>query len=222
MSIYGVGPFGNMMDSFLHPEEGYRQAGREIENTYGQARNFLMPYQTAGLNQIPQLQGAEDYLLNPVKMENDWASSYNASPYAQQLKAEALQSGLQSASQQGLLGSSAALQNSQASAANIMQSQRQQYMNDLIQKYLAGIGVGQNIFGTGAGAGSQLANGVLQTGQNLAQTTFGTKNAPGELLQKIIGTVVGAMSGTGGGFAGGGGGGSTPAYMFKDAGVRGF
>lgn len=186
---------GNMFNSFLNPQRGYEDAGNQMQHYFEMFKNYLKPYQDAGLSQIGTLTGAENDLMHPDELQKRWLSGYSESPYAKQLTDEATNTGLETAGQQGLLGSSAALSNIQHSATNIMDQDRTKYLDDLMQKYMSGIGVGQNIFNTGAVAGSQLGQGSFQTGENMAQTAYGSRNAPGEMLQKLIGMIAGAYSG---------------------------
>lgn len=174
------------LQSFLHPERGYKAAGREAEQGWGQAQGFENPYNQAGMNQIGQLQGAENALLNPTELQNKWAASYEMSPYAKQLQEQAKTSGMDAASSQGLLGSSAALSNIQQGASNIMNADRQNYMNDLMEKYKSGIGLGTSMYGTGAQMGGQMGNQAMQAGENRAQMAYGASNAPGEQMKSII------------------------------------
>jgi hypothetical protein len=185
----------DMIKSFLHPEEGYKKAGQDVSNSFEQFQNFLRPYQNTGLNQIGTLEGAKNELLNPETLLNKWISGYQESPYAKQTFENAKNSALDSASQMGLLGSSSALHNIETSAGNIVNADRQQYLQDLMNKYLQGVGISQNLFGTGANAGGQLGTGALSTGENLASTSLNAANAPGQLLQNLIGLGVGAYTG---------------------------
>lgn len=192
----------NMANSFLHPENGYKAAEDASRRSWMESRGFLDPYNDAGKAQLTRLEGAQNALLHPDQLENQWASGYETSPYAQQLKQQAANSGMESASQQGLLGSSAAVNNVQQSAGQITSADRQQYMQDLMQKYLSGIGIGQNIYGTGANAAGALASGSLSNGQDMAQARFGQVNAPGQLFQRLIGAGVGAYTGNPGAMSG--------------------
>lgn len=185
----------DMMHSFLNPDQGYKEAGDTMNDFWQQMQKYLQPYQQAGMDQIGTLTGAENKLLDPAQLENEWASGYSKSPYAQQMQKEAASAGMDSASQQGLVGSSSALQNVQNSSANIMNSDRQQYLKDLMEKYMGGIGIGKNIFNTGASAAGMLGQGALTSGQNIGAARLGQANAPGELLQKILGTAGGMYSG---------------------------
>jgi hypothetical protein len=183
-----------MIDSFLHPERGYEAAGNEIGKSWNEAKGYLQPYNQYGMNQMGRLNRAENSLLDPSKLLAKWMAGYETSPYAQQLQEQASQAGLDSASQQGLLGSSAALSNVQNTSSQIMNADRQNYLKDLMEKYMAGIGLGKDIFNTGANAGSQLNQGALHTGENMAQAELGRLNAPGEMFGKMLGTGASILS----------------------------
>lgn len=210
-AIPGVAGVGNMISSFLHPEEGYKKAGQQMQKYYVDAQGKLQPFVEQGQSQYNRLNTQANQLGDPTQLENQWVDSYSMSPYAQHLLNQAKESGLDAASSMGLMGSSAALNNIQNSAGNIMQSDRQQYMNDLMQKYMASIGIGQDIYGTGATAASGQSQNAMNQGQNMGQTAFNVQNAPGELFGKILGAAGNAAinyqtGGLGGGAAG------MPAY----------
>ncbi len=192
----------SFFSDWLDPGAGYDKGQNDINQALARSTNFLKPYQNAGTNQIGTLTNAENNLLDPEALLNKWVGGYQQSPYAKQQTAVAADAGMTSAAQQGLLGSSAALSNVQNSAANISNADRQQYLNDLMQKYTAGIGVGQNIFGIGATAGNNIANNVMQTGENQAQLDVGQNAARSSMLQKLISTGVGALTGGMGGASG--------------------
>lgn len=204
-------PF-SMLNSFLHPEKGYEDAEKQIERAWLESKGYLKPYAEAGSGQLPQLQGAENALLNPEELENKWASGYEMSPYAKEEMERAKNYGLDVASSMGLSGSSGALENIQRTGMNIMRSDRMNYLQDLINKYMAGVGIGQNIYGTGASSAGALATGRLQTGENLGQTAYGAASAPGSIFGRLAGTAIGGWLGGAPGAAAGGyaGGGGTP------------
>lgn len=168
------------------PGKGYRQAGKEIKKVYEQGQGYLQPYNQGGLDQLQKLLGAEGNLLDPSKLQNEWAKSYEISPYAKQLQDQAKASGMDAASSQGLLGSSSAINAIQQGSSNIMNADRQKFMDDLMQKYMAGIGIGQNIFNTGAGAAGQMSQNANQYGQNMAGVKFGQANAPMNQLMNMF------------------------------------
>ena len=196
----GLFDFG-MINSFLHPEKGYQAAQKPVNQGWKEAQRYQQPYWQNGLDQTGKLTGAEDRLMNPGALENEWAQGYETSPYAKQMLEQNKNSGLDAASSMGLMGSSAALGNIQQGAGNIVNQDRQQYMQDLMQKYMTGIGLGQNIYGYGAGAGQNLGQGAMQHGETAGGLRYGEQTAPGELYGKLLGTGINTFApGAGSGF----------------------
>lgn len=183
---------GQMISSFLSPEEGYKKAAEEQEKYYRDAQGNLMPYNQNGQSQFGRLTAQADALNNPVNLENQWAQSYSQSPYATSQMGRAKEAGLGAASSMGLLGSSAALGNIEQSAGDIAQNDRQSYMNDLMQKYMTSIGIGQNLYGTGASAAGGMSQNAMNQGTAAANTAYGEQNAPGQLFGNILGAAADA------------------------------
>lgn len=176
----------DIFHSFLNPEEGYEEAAKKMQEAWQQSQGFQQPFLDAGKNQIGTLTGAENSLLDPSSLLGKWMESYKMSPYAQRSMENAKESGLGAASSMGLMGSSAALNNIQQSSSDIMNADRSQYLNDLMQKYMTGIGIGQNMFNTGAATAGNMGNQGLNVGENLGAAAYGEKNAPGNLLKDIL------------------------------------
>lgn len=184
--ISGIPLVGNAIDSFLHPEEGYKDAAKKMEEAWRQAQGFQEPYRQGGLDQMGRLNSAENSLLDPSALLSKWMGSYQESPYAQKSMQNAKESGLGAASSMGLMGSSAAVNNIQNSSSDIMNADRQQYLNDMMQKYMAGIGIGQNMYGIGASTAGNMGNQAIGVGENLGQAAYGAKNAPGDMLKNML------------------------------------
>lgn len=192
---------GNMLDSFMHPEKGYQEAQKPVRKSWEQAQDFQAPYANAGRDQIPTLRGAEDQLLHPEQLQNQWAAQYEASPYAQQLLKENQSQGLDAASYMGLNGSSAALGNIQQGAGKITSADRQQFLNDLMEKFIKGLGIGQDIFGKGAATAGNLGQQSIGVGETLGNLRGNEVNAPGNQFNNLLRTAAQAY----GSYAGGGG-----------------
>ncbi len=170
---------GGLIGLFNNP---YGDAEKQAKQGWGQAQDYQRPYWQHGMDQYDPLNQARTNLMDPEKLQSQWASGYENSPYAKQMLDMNRQSGIDAASSMGLGGSSAALANIQAGAGNIVQKDRQQYMDDLMKKYMAGIGLGQNIYGVGANTGANLGQGAMTQGQNMAQLAYGRAAAPGEQI----------------------------------------
>lgn len=196
MSFGGLTNF-SMLNRFLSPDQPYKEAENKNNQAWGEAQNYGRPYWQAGLDQNGQLGTAENNLLDPTKLQNDWSKSYETSPYAKQLLDQNLGSGMDAASSMGLNGSSAAVGNIQQGAGNIVAQDRQQYMKDLMEKYMAGIGIGQNKYNVGASMGNTLAQGAMQHGQDAAQLAYGRSAAPGAFYGNLVGGAAQMLGGGG-------------------------
>jgi hypothetical protein len=177
----------NMISSFLDPQKPYQEAEKASRRGYEEGRGYQLPYQQHGLDQYGTLTNAQNALLNPGELENQWANQYQTSPYAKQLLGQNQAQGMDAASQMGLLGSSAALNNIQQGAGNIVSADRQAFMNDLMQKYMAGLGIGKDIYGTGANTAGNLGNQAINQGRDTAGLRYGEAAAPGAQFAKLLG-----------------------------------
>lgn len=176
------------LSSFLHPERGYEEAQKELDKYYQQAQQYQQPYMQHGEEAYGGLSGAMNSLLNPEELYSQWSGGYQESPAAKYAEESARNRGLDAASSLGLMGSTPALQAIQAGTSRIGAEDRQNYLNDLMQKYLSGIGVAQNIYGTGANAAGQLGQNAMNMGQNAAQMKYNQTNAQGNLFGNLLGT----------------------------------
>ena len=189
-----------IFDFITHPGKGYKDAQKEYTKGWEQTQGYEKPYWQQGMDQMGQLTDAEGKLLDPAALQNEWASGYEMSPYAQQLQKESQNQGLGAASSMGLMGSSAALQNIQQGSSNIMQQDRQQYMDDLMKKYTAGLGIGQNMYNTGAQMGGQLGNQSMNYGEGMGNLKMGEQNSKNQMMQQLMEMAIrgGMAYGTGG------------------------
>lgn len=167
------------------PGKAWRAGGKEIKKGYNEAQGYLNPYNQAGRGQIDKLTGAQDRLMNG-SLQNEWANNYQTSPWAKQLQDQANASGLESAGSQGLLGSSSAINAAQQGSSNIMNADRQNYMQDMMQKYMAGLGIGTNMFNTGAGAAGTMSGNAMDYGKQMGSMQFGKTNAPMDMLMNMF------------------------------------
>jgi hypothetical protein len=209
---------GKGIADWLGGKQGYDEARKQTERAWNEAKGygergfgFQEPYRQAGLDQIGTLNNVENNLLNPSDLLAKWMESYQTSPYAQRSMENARASGLDAASSMGLMGSSAALNNLQQSSADIMQQDRQAYLNDLMNKYMQGAGIGQNMFGVGANTAGNMGNQAfnlgnqrLGVGQDLAGAAYGSANAGSSFLSDMLAQGLKAYLGGGGAGAMGG------------------
>lgn len=183
------------LSSLIHPGRAYKKAAEEQEKYYGQAQDYLNPYNERGLEAGNAVSGAMNNLLNPDQLYNDWAQGYQMSPYAQQQQQAATQNGLNAASSMGLMGSTPALQAIQAGTSQIGNQDRQNYLNQLMNMYFQGAGIGQNIYGQGAQAGGQLGQNAMNQGTNAAEMAYGRQAAGGNMLGGLLGAGAGMLTG---------------------------
>ncbi len=205
------------LSSFLHPDKGYKAGQNELDKYFNQSKDYynqanqsLQPYNQQGQDQYANLNEYIKNLMNPEELQNKWAAGYSESPAALQAEKMAQEHGLNAASSMGLMGSNTALNATQAGTTQIGLDDRQNYLDNLMQKYLAGAGLSQGIYGTGAGAAGQqsqnamgMGQNAMNMGQNSAQMAFGQKNAPGSLFGNILGAGVGLAGSALGGPMGG-------------------
>jgi len=177
--------------SFMHPGKPYQQAGETERGYFNQGQQQLSPYIQQGQQAGQGLNDMYSKLMNPGQLQDEWSKGYETSPYAQQLQQQAQTGGMDAASAMGLGGSSAALSNIQHGSSNIMQADRQNYMKDMMDKYLAGMGLGQNMYGIGAGAAGQSANMNQQMGQDQANLKYNQQAAGGNMLSGLFGGLAG-------------------------------
>jgi hypothetical protein len=191
------------LSSFLHPEKSYDTAQQQLDQYYNQGQGYLNPYNQNGQDAYGGYKGAMDKLLNPAALQDEWSKNYKESDLAKQNEAMASQQGLNAAQQMGLSGSSPAIQAIQSGTSGIVAQDRQKYLDDLMQKYMTGIGIGQDIYGKGASAANSMSQNAMTQGQNSAQTQFNKKNAQGDLFGKLLGGGIGLVGSALGGPIGG-------------------
>lgn len=182
------------LTSFLSPQRGYQHAQKQLEKYYDEAQGYNKPYNQNALDTYGGLSEAFNNLMHPEKLQDEWGKNYNLSDQAKQTQAMAGQQGLEAASSMGLMGSSPAIQAIQSGKASIGAQDKQNYMNDMMNKYMTGIGLGQGIYNTGANAAGQMSNTASQMGENTAQTSFGGQNAGGQAMNNMIKMIAEYMS----------------------------
>lgn len=186
------------LSQLFHPGKGYDKAKDKSQDYYNKANDALQtnlgPYAQGGMTANDKLNQFLESLSDPGKLQSDWSKGYEESPYAKQLQQGSIDKGLNAAGSMGLMGSSAALNNIQEEGSDIMQKDRQQYMNDLMQKYLAGMGIATNQFNTGANAASQIGTGQSQNAMNQGTTEanleFGKYNAGPNMITGGLGALM--------------------------------
>ena len=194
-----------MFDSFLHPEKGYEKGQEQLDKYYTEAQGQLEPYNQQGQNQYANLNEYIQQLMNPGALQDQWIKQYQESEAARNAEAMAKEHGLDAASSMGLMGSSPALAAIQRGTTNIGLNDRSNYLKDMMEKYLAGAGLSQGIYGQGANSANAMSNNAMNMGNSSAGMAYGAENAGGNLLRSMIGTAGGIAAGALGGPIGIGG-----------------
>lgn len=161
-----------------------KKAQEQSQKGWQESQNYQNPYVTRGNDQYNRLNDASANLMNPMDLQNRWLEKYQTSPWANQLLSQSQVAGNDFASQWGLGGSSAAMSNAQQNAGNIVSNDRQNYMNDLMQKYMQGIGLSSDIYNTGAKSAQSL--GEQAVGNGLVNAAFGYQGAQ-QPINNLIG-----------------------------------
>ncbi len=182
------------INSFLSPEKAYSAAEQPVNRGYNEARAYEEPFMQHGLDQYGRLNQAENELYDPAALRAKFAGTYETSPEAKIALESNKNAGLDAASSMGLMGSSAALNNIQVGAGNINAFDRNKYIDDLMDKYMKAVGIGQNLYGTGANMGAHLGNQAVQHGQDLAGLEYNRVAAPGNLWGKLAGAASSFMT----------------------------
>ena len=191
------------LSSFLHPGKGYEKGQEQLDKYYDQAQGYQQPYNQNGQDQYGNLQSYIDNLMHPEKLQDEWVKNYTESESAKNAEGMAKEHGLDAASSMGLMGSSPALNVIQSGTAQIGLDDRQNYLDNLMQKYMAGAGISQGIYGQGANAAGQMGQNAMTQGQNSAGMAYGKQNAGGNMLSGLIGAGIGAAGSALGGPMGG-------------------
>lgn len=184
----------------------YGDASNVMSDYYNQSRRDQMPYNQHGQQAFNPLWQQMMALMDPSKLQGEWSKNYEMSPEAKQAQDMAGQSGMNAASSMGLLGSTPALQAVQAGTAQIGLNDRNNYLDKLMQKYIAATGIGQNLYNTGASTAANMGNQAMNMGQNMAALKANQGMNNQNWWTNLIGGGIGNMGGDGGGGSGGGSG----------------
>ena len=176
------------LSSFMNPQKGYQAGQDQLNKYYDQAQSSMQPYAQQGQQQYGNVNNSINELLDPQALQDKWSSGYQESQAAKDSQGMAQQQGLNAASSMGLMGSNTALNAVQAGTAQIGAQDKQTYLDNLMQKYLAGTGMAQNVYGQGATAAGQMGQNAMNMGQNSAQMAYGQQNAPGQLFGNLLNT----------------------------------
>lgn len=197
MGLIGTAASGALTKLF-NPGGGYKKAQKVAEKYYNEGQDYLKPYEEQGQQAYQPLNSAMQNLMNPEQMYNQWAENYETSPYARDQMERAQNQGLRTAGSMGWGTSTPALQAIQSGTQQISNADRDNQFKRLMDSYIHGAGIAQNIYGQGANTAGQLANNANTMGQNSADHAYGAASAPGQMF----GNLMGAAAGLGGSYMG--------------------
>lgn len=183
----------------IHPGRSYEQAQAVKDKYFQQSQGTRQPYIDRGEKGGKALEDMLNKLTNPAALQDEWSKNYQTSDYAKQLQEQSQTSGLDAASAMGLGGSSAALTNIQKGSGDIVSKERQNYMNDLMQKYMTAMGIGSSLYGTGANMSDKNAQGQENMGDWSSTNTFNKNQSGSNMLMQILSMLGGGALGNLGG-----------------------
>lgn len=172
----------------------YRAAREDLERYYNEGQRFLQPYNDQGQQQYDLLNSLIGNLTNPSSLQDEWIKGYEQSESSRNAQAMANEQGLGAASSMGLMGSNTALDALQRGTSQIAMDDRQNYLDNLMQKYILGAQLSQGIYNTGAGAASGMSNNAMNMGQNSANLAYAENQANNSLLGGLTG-LAGSVAG---------------------------
>jgi hypothetical protein len=179
------------LTSFIHPQKGYQAGQEQLDKYYNQAQGYQQPYNQQGQEQYGNLNDIIKNLIDPQALQDKWSKGYNESEAAKNMENMAQEHGLNAASSMGLMGSNTALNAIQSGTSQIGAQDRQNYLNDLMEKYKTGAGLSQGIYNTGAASAGQMGQNAMNQGQNSAQMSYNQENAPGNMFSGLVGSGLG-------------------------------
>lgn len=172
------------------------EAAAERRREFGEAKEFLSPYQQAGLGALPGLQAfaGED----PAAIINRILSQYQVSPAQQFVQRQATEAVQNQAESAGLLQSGAERTALAKTIAGLASQNQQQFLQNVLGERTRRLQTLQNLFGTGAQSAQALASGAIGTGAGIARDieTGGAARAAGDLqLQNLLSGLGGMVGG---------------------------
>jgi hypothetical protein len=177
-----------LITKLMNPGGGYKAGQKKLDQGYNAAQGYMQPYQENGQEAYGNLSGAMNDLLNPSSLMDRWMNDYQQSEQSKIAQARAMEQGNRAASSTGVLGSTPHLQAMQAGANEIGAQDEQRYIDRMIQQYLQGAGLAQNIYGVGANTAGNMGQNAMNYANQSADLAYGAKAAPGQMFGNLLGT----------------------------------
>jgi hypothetical protein len=193
----GIGAgLGAMFGDWQNPAD----AGMDYMNQIpGQLDKYLSPYINAGQKALPGLQDQYGQLMNdPGGRINQIGQSYNQSPGFQFALQQALQGSGHAAAAGGMAGSPQHEQQNMGIATGLANQDYNQYMQNALGAYGAGLQGQQGIYNTGAQAGMSMGQDMASVLANQAKLAYEGQNAENQReggMWGALGSGLGSLAG---------------------------
>lgn len=192
-------------------QKGYGDMQGQIQNginsinqNYGQGRDALNPYQQAGTNALGNYQNWAQNMQNPTDYYNNIMKNYNMSPAAQMNAQYGQKAMNQAAAAGGMVGSPSQQEQIGRFMNNLVNTDQQQYFNNINginNQYGAAQG---NLMGQGYGAANGINNSYMGQGNalaglynNMGQAQLQQQMAQANGINNMIGMGVNGFLGSG-------------------------
>lgn len=185
-----AGLFGGL---FGHSDKPYDQAMQQYQQWGNQASIPQQPYFNAGAGAIGNYQNWLQGQSDPSGYINNLMGQYKESPNAHYMQEQAMRAGQNSASANGLLGSTPMMQQMQQNAANISSQDQNQWLQNVLginTQY----GQGQNnLMQGGQNSANALSNLFNQMGQRMGEAAYGKEAGKNQDFWSTLGGIGGLI-----------------------------
>lgn len=177
--------FGNAAD----------QANPYYDQSRQQLQQYMDPYHQSGLRSMGMLEGQFGNLLNdPGGKLNQMGQGYQESPGFKFALQQAMQGAGNAAAAGGMAGSPQHEQQNMGLATNLANQDYNQWLQNAMGLYGAGLSGAQNMYGIGAGASQGLGEGMSSLYQNQGMANMAGQQNSNNLLAGLMGSAMGAAS----------------------------
>lgn len=171
---------------FGNSDAPYEKAGKQYEKYFQGAQQFQNPFFNAGQQGLGNYQNWLQGQQDPSAFINRLMGQYQESPFAHNLQQQAMRSGINAASANGLAGSTPFAQQMQQNAGQIASADQNNWLQNVIginSQY----GQGQhNIMQSGQHAGDFLSQLFSQQGNNMAGVKYGQEAGKNQDFMSIL------------------------------------
>ena len=154
----------------------YTDAQKQIDKYYGKSIDRQNPFFDAGKNALANYQTSLGQMQDPQKYLASLINNYQMSPYSQFLQNQAMRGLTNSASANGLIGSSPYMQQASQMSSNIASQGLQDYLSQIFgvnSQYLNGLG---SLINSGQHAADKMSDIYQGWGGRAADNAAGSTN----------------------------------------------